>query len=51
MVGEYPNSELLPLLQKYISEISDKMDETPWLSEIFDKYNLKMKRKRKKKVK
>ncbi len=38
--GEKPNTKMLPSLQSRIREIESLDDKTPWLHEIFDRYNL-----------
>jgi hypothetical protein len=40
--GCVPNAELLPELQKRIRELEDNMENTEWLPEIGDRYNLKI---------
>lgn len=38
--GEIPNQEGVLLIQKYIKELEQNMEETEWLEEIFKRYNL-----------
>jgi hypothetical protein len=38
--GEVPKRELLPKLQSYIKELNLTGEDTPWLPEIYDRYQL-----------
>lgn len=38
--GEIPHADKLPILNKYIKEMEEGYDKTPWLSEIYTRYNI-----------
>jgi hypothetical protein len=38
--GYIPKAEMLPLIQKYIRELNEGGEKTPWLQEIYNRYEL-----------
>jgi hypothetical protein len=38
--GETPSAQGVTLIKKYIAELEKDLEETPWLNEILNRYNL-----------
>lgn len=39
--GEIPQANSIPVIRAFIHELERKSDATPWLSEIYSRYNIK----------
>lgn len=40
--GETPRADLLPMLQQYIKEMNSTYDQTPWIIEIYQRYEIEI---------
>lgn len=38
--GEIPKAHSIPIIKTYIRQLEERGDDTPWLNEIYDRYNI-----------